>query len=135
MLANFIRHVCIQNFPFVHFQKQSPYIDDFNELIGLALQMGILDIRNAMPNSTKCDTWPKVEASHTTTKLEQLKLQDIYGPLLLLSGLVIGTIIFFIELVPICFENRVKHVSKEASRITHRTDQKKPSKKIEEIKN
>ena len=97
--------------------------------------MGILDIRNAMPNSTKCDTWPKVEASHTTTKLEQLKLQDIYGPLLLLSGLVIGTIIFFIELVPICFENRVKHVSKEASRITHRTDQKKPSKKIEEIKN
>ena len=100
--------------------------------------MGILDVRNALPNSTKCDTWPKVEASHTTTKLVQLKLQDIYGPLLLLIGLAIGIIIFFLELVPICFENRVNHVCKGASRITHRqgwTDQKKTTKKIEEIKN
>ena len=115
-------HMYTQTHQFVHFQKESPHIDDFNKLIGIGLQMGIFDIRNALPNSTKCDTWAKAEASHTSAKLVQLKLQDIYGHLLLLCGLAIGTIIFFIEMVPICF----KHVSKGARRITHRqawTDQ------------
>ena len=71
--------------------------------------MGILDIGSALPNSTKCDTWPKAVASHTTTKIVQLQLQDIYGPLILLSGLAIGTMIFFIELV--LFKNRANHES------------------------
>ena len=65
--------------------------------------MGSLDIGSALPNSTKCDTWRKAEASHTTTKIVQLKLEDIYGPLiLLLTGLIIGTMIFFLELVKSC---------------------------------
>ena len=65
--------------------------------------MGSLDIGSALPNSTKCDTWRKAEASHTTTKIVQLKLEDIYGFLiLLLTGLIIGTMIFFLELVKSC---------------------------------
>ena len=71
--------------------------------------MGILDLRSALPNSTKCDTWPKAEASHTKTKIMQLRLQDIYGPLILLSGLAIGTLMFIGELVGSRFKNRVKH--------------------------
>ena len=84
--------------------------------------MGILDLRSALPNSTKCDTWPKAEASHTKTKIVQLRLQDIYGPLILLSGLAIGTLVFFIEVVGGRFKNRVKHDGslKEDHKMTNR---------------
>ena len=60
--------------------------------------MGILDIRSALPNSTKCDTWNDVRASHTSTNAVQLKLDFIYGPAILIcTGLILAMVTFCIE--------------------------------------
>ena len=82
------------------FQKRSPYINDFNEILELALQMGIVDVTSYVQNSTKCSTWSKIEESHIKSSIVVLKMADIYGPIiLLLTGLTSGIITFFMELV------------------------------------
>ena len=49
---------------FLSFQKGSPYIQDVNRLIGLSGQMGMMDVTAFLANSTKCDTWSEIKASH-----------------------------------------------------------------------
>ena len=81
------------------FQKRSPYINDFNEILELALQMGIVDVTSYVQNSTKCSTWSKIEESHRALNIVVLKMEDIYGPIILiLTGLTTGIITFFMEL-------------------------------------
>ena len=46
------------------FQKGSPYIQDVNRLIGLSGQMGMMDVAAFLANSTKCDMWSEIKASH-----------------------------------------------------------------------
>ena len=49
---------------FSSFQKGSPFIQDVNRLIGLSGQMGMMDVTAFLANSTKCDTWSEIKASH-----------------------------------------------------------------------
>ena len=67
-------------------------------MIGIAQQMGILDIRNAMPHATKCDSWQQIEASQSGTVLVVLRLEDIYGPAILIAAGLLSAMIAF------CFE-------------------------------
>ena len=69
-------------------QKESPYVDDVNELIKLAHQMGLIDsqIKKYAANATECMTWHGVQASHTKNgKTVTFKFGDLIGVLLLIS--------------------------------------------------
>ena len=67
-------------------QKESPYLDDVNELIQLAHQMGLIDAHWYVPNATACMTWPAVQASHAENgKTVTFKFGDLIGILLLIS--------------------------------------------------
>ena len=69
-------------------QKESPYLDDVNELIELAHQMGLIDsvIKMYVPNATECMTWPAVQGSHAENgKTVTFKFGDLIGVLLLIS--------------------------------------------------
>ena len=80
------------------FQKGSPYIEDVNRLIRLSVQMGLMDVRPFVQNSTKCDTWNEILASHKSAHTVELKLSDIYGMISLLSlGLLVTMASFIME--------------------------------------
>ena len=67
---------------FNRFQKDSPYLEDMNILIGMANQMGLVHgiFDKAVYNATKCKTWQSIEASHMAFgHTVVLKLDDIYG--------------------------------------------------------
>ena len=69
-------------------------------MIGLGLQMGILDLGSVLPNSTECDSWQQAEASHTKTVLVELRVQDIYGPaVLIIIGLLLSMVTFCVEVI------------------------------------
>ena len=48
------------------FQKGSPYLEEVNQLIHLANQMGLLEglIEQTLENRTKCSTWSDIYESH-----------------------------------------------------------------------
>ena len=54
----------------VYFQKDSPFLEDFNFLLDLKDQMGLEFSQNGIakfiPNATKCLNWQDVKASHET---------------------------------------------------------------------
>ena len=55
------------------------------------MQMGLIDVNGAFPNFTKCSTWKNIKKSHTSAKLVELLLRDVYGMLILLSIGLIGS--------------------------------------------
>ena len=81
------------------FQKQSPFLDDMNNLIHLAQQMGLLEMgyQKYQPNATKCQTIQDVYKSHAENNEKvRVKLSDVYGILSLLGlgfGLAVITVI------------------------------------------
>ena len=96
-------------------QKSSPYLDDVNELLGLAKQIGLLRelddfFRTSLPNVTKCSTWQDIQASHiASVEKAVIKLEDTYGIMsLLLIGTSGGLLIFFAE---ICAQGALKIIS------------------------
>ena len=86
-------------------QKNSPYIDDVNELLGLAKQSGLLNALGgtfdsaAMPNVTKCGTWQDIHDSHMALgENVVIDLEDTYGIMfLLMVGLGGALFVFFAE--------------------------------------
>ena len=79
-------------------QKGSPYIEDTNELIRMSVQMGLMDVRPFVLNSTKCDTWHEIVRSHKSDQIVELKLRHIYGMLSLLCfGLLAALVSFLVE--------------------------------------
>ena len=69
-------------------QKESPYLDDVNELIELAHQMGLIDaqIKDYVSNATECMTWSAVQASHAKNgRTVTFKFGDLIGVLFLIS--------------------------------------------------
>ena len=63
-------------------------MEDVNELIELAHQMGLIDaqINKYVSNATKCMTWPAVQASHTENdQTVVFKIEDLFGILVLIS--------------------------------------------------
>ena len=60
--------------------------------------MGLIDVRPFVLNSTKCDTWQEIVASHKEDQIVELKMRDIYGMISLLSlGLVASLMSFLGE--------------------------------------
>ena len=67
-------------------QKGSPYLDDVNNLVNMASQMGLMDsiLKNALPNATKCSTLQDIQASHMETdRRVVIEFEDIYGVILI----------------------------------------------------
>ena len=72
-------------------QKESPYLDDVNELIELAHQMGLIDaqIKKYVSNATECMTWSAVQASHAKNgRTVTFKFGDLIINLLILISIV-----------------------------------------------
>ena len=87
------------------FQKGSPYIEDVNQLLGLAQQIGLfVDFDNffqtSHPNVTKCSTWQDIQASHTAhVEKAVIKMKDIYGIMyLLIIGISGGLLLLLAEI-------------------------------------
>ena len=60
--------------------------------------MGIMDVTAFLKNSTECDTWNEIKASHKSAQLVELKLSEVYGMICLLSfGLFVATAAFTVE--------------------------------------
>ena len=80
------------------------YLQDFNYLMDLMNQMDLEFSRNRildyLPNSTNCMTWPDVKASHETDSPKVIiRIENIYGMLILLAvGLCGSLIVFILEL-------------------------------------
>ena len=55
--------------------------------------MGVIDSYGAMPNYTKCATWADVEKSHTSAKVVELRLDNVYGLLVFWSFGIIGSLL------------------------------------------
>ena len=73
-------------------QKETPFLEDFNSLIHLGKEMGLIDksYYNHLPNATKCKTISDVYNSHAERNHEVVvELNDIYGMMGLL-GLGVG---------------------------------------------
>ena len=84
-------------------QKDSPYLDDVNELIDLANQMGLIEeqIHKSAPNASNCLTSSAVQESHIKRgKSVAYKFEDISGMVVPLGlGLVGGLTILMLELL------------------------------------
>ena len=80
------------------FQKQSPYLEEMNHFINLAEQMGLIKMSylKDLPNSTECNTIADVYKTHTNkNRTVRVKVNDIYGMLILLGLGVGGALITF----------------------------------------
>ena len=69
-------------------QKGSPYLEEVNQLIHLANQMGLIEglIEQTLENRTKCSTWSDIYESHMQKGDNVvLQLDDICGLIILLS--------------------------------------------------
>ena len=82
-------------------QKGSKYLDDANNLIELANQVGFIDkqIQNSVPNASNCLTSSAVQASHIKRdKNVVYTLADVYGMIIPLGvGVVLGLPILVFE--------------------------------------
>ena len=62
-------------------------MNDTNSLIELAVEMGLIEfnLNKAVPNSTKCNTWTDIQASHKAeNRTVAVKFEDVYGVMVLL---------------------------------------------------
>ena len=69
-------------------QKGSPYLDEVNQLLHLANQMGLIEglIEQTLENRTKCSTWSDIYEAHMDKRDHVvLHFDDIYGLMILLS--------------------------------------------------
>ena len=92
--------------PFATSQKGSPYLEDVNELIEQAKQMGLIDakINSMLPNGTKCSTLQDIQASYLEEgRRVSLKFGDIRG-IMSLYLICIGC-----TLVALLLEVAIKH--------------------------
>ena len=84
-------------------QKDSPYLDDANELIDLANQMGLIErqIHKSVPNASNCLTPRAVQESHIKRgERVTYQIEDICGMVIALGlGLVVGLTILISELL------------------------------------
>ena len=82
-------------------QKGSPYLNDANNLIDLANQMGLIDkqIQNSVPNASNCLTSSAVQESHIKRDQKVVyTMEDVYGMIVPLGvGIVGGLTILIIE--------------------------------------
>ena len=63
-------------------------MNDTNSLIQLAVEMGLIEfnLNRAVPNSTKCNTWTDIQASHKAENhTVAVKFEDVYGVMVLLA--------------------------------------------------
>ena len=81
-------------------------MEDFNHLLDLKDQMALPfsengnAMSNYIPNSTKCMAWKDVRASHETNASVVIKLEDIYGMVILLAICLGGaTVALLLELL------------------------------------
>ena len=85
------------------FQKGSPYLEDVNNLIDLAKQIGLIDagMRNNLPNATECINYKDIQDSHRNDNPRAvIRLDDIQGMLILwLVGLALASAIAIVECV------------------------------------
>ena len=83
------------------FQKQSPLLNQFNYLIHLAKEMGLIlkSYYAHLPNATKCNTIADMLKSHAEQNQNAIvELNDIYGMLVLLGfGLSVAHIVLLSE--------------------------------------
>ena len=84
-------------------QKESPYLEEANELLDLAGQMGLITglYQQGLKNRTKCDKWHDIQESHIEKGKEQvITLKDTRGLFLLITiGLSAAIATFTIELL------------------------------------
>ena len=71
-------------------QRGSPYLEDVNEGITLAREIGLIDaqFRKYVPHAKKCNTHARVRQSHydkVAGTVEVFQLKNIYGMLMLLA--------------------------------------------------
>ena len=88
-------------------QIGSPYLNDANELINLANQMGLIDkvLQSKTSNASKCLTRSAVEETNVSQseKMRILRIEDIYGMLVILSiGLGGALLVFTTECIVHC---------------------------------
>ena len=85
------------------FQKQSPFLDDINNFIHIAKQMGLIlrSYYKNLPNATKCNSISEVFESHEEKNVRvRVELNTIYGMLVILGiGGVVALITFIAEIV------------------------------------
>ena len=63
-------------------------MNDTNRLIQHAVEMGLIEfnLNRAVPNSTKCNTWTDIQASHKPkNRTLAVKFEDVYGVMVLLT--------------------------------------------------
>ena len=103
------------SFFWVEIQKGSPFLEDFNKLVELQDQMGLEFSQNGIddyiPNATKCMTWHDVEKSHENDTALVIKLERVYGMIILLAlGLGGAMTAFSLEIltksIPLRFRKR-----------------------------
>ena len=83
---------------YVVLQKQSPILEDMNNFIDLAKQMGLINKNffNYLPNATACKNTKDIYESHIGNNYRVIvQLDDIYGILALLGLGVSGALITF----------------------------------------
>ena len=69
-------------------QKGSPYLDDANKLISLAIESGLMEaeFKKYVPFASKCLTHADVQKSHIGKDNKVVfKLENIYGMIILLT--------------------------------------------------
>ena len=85
------------------FQKDSPYLEDANKLIERAREGGFIDaqLKKHAPHAKECLTHANVEKSHFLFEERfPLKLENIYGMLILLAaGLAGGAVTLIAEVI------------------------------------
>ena len=69
------------------FQKGSGILEEVNDLINMAKQMGLVgaQINAALPNANKCSSWQNIQASHVSTEHAPLTMKAFFGSLSLMA--------------------------------------------------
>ena len=82
-------------------QKESPYLEDANELIHRAVESGLIaeKMKEHLPNATQCVSHADVQRSHFGKGQKVVfKIGNIYGMIILLSiGLGVATLTLIVE--------------------------------------
>ena len=82
-------------------QKGSPFLEEVNQLIDLANQMGLIEglFAQTVHNRTKCDTWNEIHDSHMEGREKVvIGFNAIHGLMILLVvGLSVALLIFMME--------------------------------------
>ena len=91
----------------------SPFLKDFNYLIDLKHQMGVLSqdiiVGDYIPNATKCMTWRDIKATHETDTTPTIRITEIYVIIILMAScLGVATVAFLMECLSIAIIQRFK---------------------------